>query len=79
MNEKEIKKLAEKCQEIRNKIIDNEFKEPIKLKKYVKKQLNKTEIEELAVQFILKEALEVMLREMNEAKSMSEKDLNMYA
>jgi len=68
MEEEKLIELSRKCTDIRDKILDNEFTEEVDIKKEVRKLLNKKEMEELAVQFIIKEALTLALEEREERK-----------
>jgi hypothetical protein len=78
MNDKKRRELALKCERIRDEIIDNNIDDDTLLKKKIKKELNKKEIEELAMQFILQEALQSLIDKMSGEEEMSEQDKLMY-
>ena len=79
MSEKKRKKLAEKCEKIRDDIIDHDLTDEIRLKKRMRKVLNKSEVEELAMQFLLRETLQCMIDDLQpQEKEMTEQDMNMY-
>ena len=79
MNDKKRQILADKCTRIRDMIIDSQLTTGEQLKKIVKKELNKKELEELATQFLLKESLDIMLEKLQDKKEMTLQDLDMYA
>ena len=63
MKDKQIKKLSKKCTKIRDMLLDEKLKTDEDVKKKIKKLMSKEEIEQLAVQFLLKEALGYLLEE----------------
>ena len=76
MDEKEANELSKKCAELRDELLDEKFKDDKQLKKEIKKTFNKKEIEEIAVQFIMKEALQVLIEENKE--KISDENKRMY-
>ena len=63
MDEEEANKLSEKCTKLRDELLDEKFINDKELLKRIKKEFSKKELEEMAVQFIMKEALQILLEE----------------
>jgi len=76
MNEKQLKKLSNKCTKARDKLIDKKFKDDVALKKYIKKLFTQDELEELTAQFIMKEAVTTLLEDYEEKQSEEKEEEN---
>jgi len=78
MKDKEIMKLSKKCTTIRDKIIKQKLKTEDEILTHIKKKMSQEEIEELAKQFLLKEAINLMLSEMTEEYKDNQDNEMMY-
>jgi hypothetical protein len=69
LNESQMDELVKKCTKIRDKIIKEQIVDEKKILKLIKKKMNINELEELAMQFIIRETLNYV------AEVSKEKDL----
>jgi len=78
LSNKKRKELEKKCETLRDMVLDHDLHEESLLKKEIRKRLDKKEIEELAMQFILREATAVILDELKQNQDINEEDLISY-
>jgi hypothetical protein len=57
LNESQMDELVKKCTKIRDKVIKEQIVDEKKILKLIKKKMNINELEELAMQFIIREIL----------------------